>query len=335
MCYVFMEPYAACQHLGQPEYRPCGISHCPKVTVCLGDVQEALQDFCPEVLPRRRLQSKIAKAYAVYRLMDITSHRWSSEREHAKVFYNRAARFHKDTSGANDILAFMIQEEEMLNAAKAAILLEILETLLRDFWVRTKYNLGFPQPTLAERMLITQLCKVRECESIKATMQEFQRKADASQALSTIVPDAEADEIRFCHICHETFGTADEYGRVEHCVKTNLCNHKFGNVCLAAWFNSIIDWTCPMCRRELVPDVLPQQPIADENAIQDGGRIKFTDLRGEMVQISKPGTPEWMIALLDGTETEDGENLRPYLRQHDNDAIDDAMHDINMYVIRF
>ena len=332
MCYIFIAGYGSCHHFGQPEYISCGISHCPKIVTCY--LEEELQDFCPECFLEDDFSQHMQRpwTYGVYMLMNITSPRWFIERQHAQMFYERAARFYKDTSEANDIWAFVNVEEEMFDETRGMIAVEILDILLRDFWTRIKYNIS-PQPTLTERMLIFQICKVREFDSIKTTMGGFRRKVAASQSLISIVPDAEVSD-DYCNICRETFGTADEDGKVEHCVKTKLCNHSFGNVCVASWFASNDEWTCPMCRRQLIPDVPPQQLVAEGNAIEIGSRLKFVDLRGDMAGISRRGTPDWMIALLDATDADFGDNLRPYRSQQYIDDLNDYIHQVNMHLAR-
>ncbi len=234
---MFQTAYYACYHYSQPEYRPCGIPHCTTVTRYVAN--DEMGGFCPECFLVDDFNQTVERpwTYGVYELMSSTERRWLVSRWQAKGIYDRAAKFLESTSGANDTLAIVSPEEERQDNSRRSIGQEILGLLLRDFWSRIKDNVT-PQPSLAERMLITQFNRIKEMESIRHTMEEFQRKAASMQGVTTIVPEADVAASDCCNICREPFGTANEDGGVEHCVKTNICNHAFGNLCLTVWLSS-------------------------------------------------------------------------------------------------
>ncbi|KAE9379931.1 hypothetical protein N431DRAFT_448762 [Stipitochalara longipes BDJ] len=266
MYYVFVVAYEACRHYGQAEYRLCGISSCANVSTC--GANDEMGGFCPECFLVDDFSQNLQRpwSYGVYLLMNSTSRNWLSSRKRAKEIYGHAARYHKDDSGSNDVLALLAPEGEILDATRMSIAQEMLEMLLRDFCVRIKYNIE-PQPVLAERILIVQLSKLWEMEGINAKMAIHGRNVHI-KILTSTVPEAQVNETDFCNICHEPFGTVDHDGKIEHCVKTNPCNHIFGNLCLASWFYTSGSLSCPMCRGELVPHARPEQPTAHEIATE-------------------------------------------------------------------
>jgi hypothetical protein len=256
MCYMFQTAYDACHHLSQPEYRPCGIPHCTTVKTCFAD--DEMGGFCPECFLVDDFSQMMQRpwSYSVYELMSSTERRWLASRWKAKEIYDRMARLLENNSGTHDVLALVSPEEERMDTTRLRVAQETLELLLRDFWSRIKYNVA-PQPTLAERMVITQLNKIVEMEEIKSNLKELRRRAVTTKDVTTIIPEVEVAGSDCCNICYELFGTADEDGRVEYCVKTNVCNHTFGNLCLTNWLSTSDNKSCPMCRCQLVSGLQP------------------------------------------------------------------------------
>jgi hypothetical protein len=237
--------------------------------------------------------------------------------DQSRRIYERAANSEEACFTPNDILA-LVPDDGMLDSTRIKIIQYLLVSLKRDFWARLKYE-DDCQPSLAERMLMLNLQKVVNFYLINCGIEEAQRRLGQVPAGCCIVPEEDVAETDYCNICREPFGTLDEDGKTEHCVKIVTCNHTFGNQCLILWLKS--NKTCPLCRRRVVPHAQPHRLAEDaaEPEVADfaGRLVRFNAFSfDEDIIIYNARTPPWMVALLGATEIAEGEDNEPRLGNH-------------------
>jgi len=240
------------------------------------------------------------------------SHRLDDQ---SRRIYESPANSEEACLTSNDILA-LVPDDGMLDSTRIKIIQYLLVSLKRDFRARLKYEDNC-QPSLTERMLMLKLQKVVDFYLINCGIEAAQRRLGQLPAGHVIiVPEEDVAETDYCNICREPFGTLDEDGKTEHCVKIVTCNHTFGNQCLIIWLKS--NKTCPLCRRCVVPHAQPQRLAEDaaEPEVADfaGRLIRFNAFSfDEDIIIDNARTLLWMVALLGATEVAEGEDNEPLL----------------------
>ncbi|KAE9379933.1 hypothetical protein N431DRAFT_448764 [Stipitochalara longipes BDJ] len=302
MCCRFILGYL-CGHIGQPEYKTCGAPSCTDVDSLVG-FSEYLE-FCPECFLTDDFRELLQQPWTpvVNMIMQNIPH-LPLVRDRAQGLYDRVANSQEACLTMNDSPALIPNEGTSFDWTRVLIVHNVIEALMRVFWARLKYEDTY-HPTLYERMLILKLHKIIDFNLINNKLGADSLKiSQLPQGLVTIVPEEKVAETDYCHICREQFGTRDEDGKTEYCVKTIACNHTFGNWCLAEWLHD--NDTCPTCRGHLAPRASPKQPAQDPGRV----RLRFNVGHYQDVKIDKAGTPQWMIALLGATEVaEDQDNV--------------------------